>query len=334
MSFVVQNDGAGGKPQFITIIGTKEVFRRLGWEIIVMVIDDIARNGDLPILFSNDVNAKKVTEKNFHLVEAMFQGFGEILKETSQINTTGEFAIMKHSITAFCDKEDDEQLIVNWAGTGIGISHINKKIDGHGVTTKLPIVGFWEPGYRCNGGTQHTNVILRKWGHKGIQGIWESEEAMAYINQLTTPSRSYAKTICRANGWINNDGYHKDAVVKMLANAHHTGGGFGKLKEILPEGVGARINNLPRPADVLLLSQEYSQEFPDLSLTDSECHTTLHGGIGWSTICASMDDAEKLIAMAKEDGSEAYLIGETIADRDNSLYIDSRFLEGKKNIKL
>lgn len=333
MTWNIQNDGAGGKPQFFTLIGIDKVFRRLGWEIIVMVIDDIARGGDLPVVFLNDANVKKVTAKNYHLVEAMFDGMDEILKATNQINTTGEFAIMQHSVTAFCDINSDAQLILNWAGAGIGLSHKDKEIDGKGIKIDMPIVGFWEPGYRCNGGTQHTNLILAKWAKGDIRNIWESTEAMEFIEKLTIPSLSYAKTICRANGWLK-DGYHHEPLVNMVANAHITGGGLEKFKEILSPGIGARLNTMPEPAPVLLEAQELSFDYPDLKINDKKAHTTFHGGCGWMSVCASVKDAMTLVNEARQDGIKAQIVGETIKSDTNTLFIDSKFLEGKKNLPI
>lgn len=327
MTWTVQNDGAGGKPQFFTIIGTDEVFERLGWEIIVMVIDDIARSGGFPVVFSNDVNAKKVTDQNFHLVEAMFRGFSKILKETNQVNVTGEFAIMKYSVTAFCDKNSGNQLILNWAGTGIGLSHHERVIDGSRIEPGMPIVGFWEPGYRCNGGTQFTDLIMAMWANGDIRNIWNSAEAMEFISKLTVPSMSYAKTICRLNGWKEN-GLLDDPLARMAGVAHLTGGGVEKFKEILPVGVGAELHSMPRPASVLLDAQHFSHRFPDLAMNDKQCHTTFHGGCGEFVICESDADKNVVMAEAKADGIKAFHIGETVASDGNEVRIQSKFLEG------
>ena len=326
MTWNIQNDGAGGKPQFFTMIGTKEVFSRLGWEIIVMVIDDIARSGGFPVVFSNDVNAKSVTNENVHLVDAMFDGMDGILRQSNQVNTTGEFAIMKHSVTAFCDTNSKDQLILNWAGTGVGLSHEDKIIDGSDTRVGMPIVGFFEPGYRCNGGTMFTELILRHWVKKDIANIWENHKAMEFIKKLTIPSKSYAKTICRVNGWLP-DGNIQEPLAKLVNNAHITGGGLEKFKEILPSGIGADINNMPKPASVLLDAQILSFGFPDLRMDDKQAHTTFHGGCGWMSVCATIEDAEILIKEATKDGIQAQIIGETIKSEENYLFVKSKFLE-------
>lgn len=323
----VQNDGAGGKPQFFTIIGTEKVFFNLGWEIVVMVIDDIARNGGFPVIFSNDVNVKKVTEGNYHLIKAMIDGFGKILKEANLINITGEFAVMPHSITAFCDMNLDEQLVLNWAGTGIGLTSPDRRIDGSSITANMPVVGFWEPGYRCNGGTQHTNILMAHWGRGSIENILNSQEALDYVKKLTTPSKSYAKTICRANGW-GPGGTLEDIPVEMMGVAHITGGGVVKFKEMLPPGVGAHLFNMPKPSEVLLQAQIISQEYPELKMSDRHAYTTFHGGCGMMVVCKDQNNAKKLIKLATEDGIKASIIGNTIKSNNNAVAVKSKFIEG------
>jgi hypothetical protein len=115
MLIETENDGAGGKPQFFTLVGTSECFKGLGWEIITMCADDFARSGRFPAIMINNVDVKRITDKNFPLVEAMFTGYGEALAESNLVNITGEIAVMKHSITAFCETDPETQLILTWA---------------------------------------------------------------------------------------------------------------------------------------------------------------------------------------------------------------------------
>ena len=64
-------------------------------------------------------------------------------------------------------------------------------------------------------------------------------EAKKYFNMLCIPSANYSRTITRVHGWLP-DGHIKKADVEIAGIAHITGGGiWGKLSEILPEGVGA-----------------------------------------------------------------------------------------------
>lgn len=323
----VENDGAGGKPQFFTLIGTPDVFKGLGWEIITMTVDDFARSGRLPAIMINEIQAKRITSQNFHLFEAMMRGYGEALNKSNLVNLTGEFAVMKHSITAFCDQNSDSQLILTWGGTCIGLAHKDLLIDGSKIRPGMPIVGFWEPGYRCNGGTFFTNLLLTYYG--SVESILESPDAKEFIVKLTVPSRSYAKTITRAIGW-QPDGSVREPIVEIAGIAYITGGGiWGKFGEILPEGIGAELSSMPKPADVLLEAQQMSWDIPELRLTDRQAYGTLHGGCGMLIICDNMDSADQLRREAKKDGIAAYIVGSTFKSDKREVVIHSRFIEGK-----
>lgn len=322
----VENDGAGGKPQFFTLIGDPEVFRGLGWEIITMTADDFARTGRLPAVIDNAIDVKRITNESFPLFQAVIEGYVAALQQAGLVNITGEVAIMKHSVTAFCDVDPDSQLVLNWGASCIGLTHRDLLIDGSKIKPGMPIVGFWEPGYRCNGGTFFTNLLLMKYG-PDIQKIMESDEALQFVKKLTVPSQSYARTICRLIGW-NDDGSIDEPLVNIAGIAHITGGGvWGKFSEILPPGVGANLHSMPRPADVLLEAQELSWD-TDLRLTDRQAYGTLHGGCGMLLI-VDEGSVSRLIEEAERDGIKAQMVGETTVSEESEIVIQSRFKEGK-----
>lgn len=327
----IENDGAGGKPQFFTLVGTPEVFRGLGWEIITMTADDFARSGRFPAVIVNDLNTRCVTPENFHLVEACLRGYGDALTKSHLVNMTGEIAIMKHSITAFCDDGGKDKFTLVWGAACMGLAHHDLLINTADILPGMAIVGFWEPGYRCNGGTFFTNLLLQKFG-PDIKSIRQSAEAMELAQKLTIPSLSYARTICRLTGW-NDDGSPTSPLADIAGIAHVTGGGvWGKFGEMLPEGIGATLDKMPQPAEVLLQAQELSWDLEGLRLTDLQAYGTFHGGCGMLLVCANADDAETVIAEAAKDGIKAQVVGTTNAqtDQDNEkLIIHSRFKEGK-----
>ncbi len=323
----VENDGAGGKPQFHTIIGTEEVFMGLPWEIIEMCFEDFVRSGRFPAIFMNQIDIKSVTKNNLPLFKAAFTGLGKALKKVNLACITGETAIMKHSITAFCDTGAPEQAICTWSGACIGLAHRDKLLDGSKIAPGQPIVGFWEPGYRCNGGTFFTNLLLKIYG--SVENILKSSDARAFIEKLCVPSKHYGRTILRLHGW-NDDGSIREALANIVGIAHITGGGvWAKLGDLLPNGIGADLNNMPKPADVLLEAQEMSWDIEGLRLTDLQAHGTLHGGCGMFVVAEIDEDAERIIAEAEADGIEAQIVGHTTTSDENEITIVSRFRENR-----
>ena len=322
----VENDGAGGKPQFFTLANDPAVFRGLGWEIIAMCADDFARSGRFPAIMVNEIQTKGVNDKNWPLVEATLSGYGKALRQSGLVNITGEFAIMKHSITAFCSSFWKDQFILTWSGTCIGLARRQFLIDGSAIAPNMPIVGFWEPGYRCNGGTFFTNVIKANWSGNS-SAITNIPEVIAFAKRLAIPSQSYARLICQLVGW-GDDGTIGISLAEIAGIAHITGGGvWGKLGDILPEGVGANLNNMPPPAPVLLEGQEMSLD-TKFELSDHQAYGTLHGGCGMLVIAKTTSDARTIIEKASEYGVSASVVGHTIASSENEIRILSRFRSG------
>ncbi len=320
----VENDGAGGKPNFHALVGTEDVFRGLGWEIVTMVADDFARSGRLPVVIDNEVNVKYITEKNFPLFEAMMEGYGDALKEAHLVNITGETAIMKNNITAFCDVYSDDQLILTWGASCVGLAHRDSLIDGSGIKPGQPIVGFGEEGYRCNGGTLFADLIRQKWG-PDARDLLQSSEAREFAKALTIPSQSYARTITSLIGW-QDDGRKLLSPVKIHGIAHITGGGiWGKFGELLPPGVGASLYDMPEPPAVLLKAYELSQDFPSLALTPHRAYSTFHGGCGMLIVCENDEQADLVIGHARRDGISSQLVGYTTASADSEITIKSWF---------
>jgi len=251
----------------------------------------------------------------------MFRGYGDALRQSNLVNITGEIAIMKHSITAFCDIQSDEQLLVTWGGTCIGLARKNLLLDPKNIKPNMPVVGFLEKGYRCNGGTFFTNLILRKWG-TNIINIINDPDCRKFVEKLTVPSISYAKTICRLIGW-HSSGFIDPPQAKIAGIAHITGGGvWGKFGEMLPSGIGANLYNMPKPPEILQEAQDLSREFPD-PLSDYDAYSTLHGGCGMLIVALDYQSADMIIDEAHRDGIEAMVVG--ITNDTGALTIESRF---------
>ena len=323
---VVQSDGAGGKPQFFTLMNTPEAFEGLGWEVITMNADDLACRGGLPVMIaSSNIDVKAITNENWHLCEALLRGFAQALCKSNLVLLTGETAVMKHSITAFCDTGDPSQLIMTWGATCLGLAALDIPPNGSSITPGMAIIGLRDKGYRCNGGTKFTNLILDRWG-TDFPGMMHNPDARKFIEALVVPSQSYAKTVAALNGWAS-DGARYESDALLCGAAHITGGGvWSKLTEILPAGVGAVLDSMPEPAWVLKEAQRLSQ-LGDQPMSDHECYGTFHGGCGMMLICDKTDD-DLVMDQARKDGHDPYIIGYTTESADNEVVTHSRFANG------
>lgn len=326
VSEMPQNDGAGHKPGFFTLISLPEFFGQLGWEIIVMCADDIMRWGGMPAWMMNQLDVKKITQANFPLVEAMLNGYGGALKQARLANITGETALMKFAITTFCDDNSDDQLVLTWNGACMGIVHEDKKLFPEKIEADMPIVGLVEPGTRCNGNSNSVKIIQALWGMNAAE-IRSNPNAMEFVKKLAIPSLSYSGLITRVHGY-DSFGITKPALVDIVGAAQITGGGiWEKLADILPDGIGAEIDALHR-SEVLAEIQEKSFQ-AGLNFSDKEMLGDYHGSCGMHVICKTEADAERFIKEAAKDGFKAVRIGKTIRSDRGEIRARSPYRENR-----
>ncbi|HEY4479379.1 MAG TPA: AIR synthase-related protein [Candidatus Paceibacterota bacterium] len=316
----MENDGAGGKPQFFTLHGSDRAFSGLGWEVIVMCDHDFWRSGRFPAYICNQIDTKGLTPQNFRLFKAMMEGYGLALQRSGLANITGEIAICPNQITAFCDQNSPSQLIVTWGAAVVGLSHCDRLIDGYLIEPGMDIVGLLENGYRCNGGTWLTRLVLTKWG-PSIDAIRNNPEAMDFIEMLTIPSVSYSSFLRVLIGW-NPDASLRPPAGRVYGIAHITGGGLAKFQEALPNGIGACLDEMPRPPEVLLQAQRYAAE--KMTLSDEAAYRTFHGGCGMMLVCHP-DDTSNIIRLAHAHRHVACHVGKTCWSPTKEIRVTSRF---------
>lgn len=335
---VTQNDGAGSKPLFFAMRGTADAFRGLADEIIAMCADDIAAKGGLPVaMISNELQLNQITDENFPLIKALFEGFEAALKRAGLASITGEVAVMKYALTSPFATGSREELLTSWGGTCQGLARTDRMFEPDTIRAGMPIVGFAEHGYRCNGGSRLIELIEECWGTPAGQAkvlnapvtslrYFEKPELQGFLELITKPSISYARTLARLNGWSElGEAQTKHADIRGVA--HITGGGvWGKLPEVLPDGLGADLAWMPEPPKVLARAQELSHRTTE-PLTDHEMYGTFNGGCGMLLVCASKQDAAAVISEAGKDGIDAKVVG--AVSGTNEITIQSRFESGQ-----
>lgn len=323
VSETLQNDGAGGKPAFYTLVGTPEAMRPAIAEIIRMTAEDIAVCGGLPCVITSHIDFKGL-KKNFELAEALVEGQHELLKEAGLVLITGETAVMKFSITAFCDTGSEEQLIFTWSGDCLGLMPDGYEIDGSQIGPNMPIVAFLEEqGFRCNGGTKLADIARYTWS-RDIEWMRRNPEAMDFAREAATPSRGCAKTISRLHGWTPDGRFRPEgrALARFAGVAHNTGGGLGKFFEILPKGVGADVDNAPELPRLITSAHELSQAMPE-PMRERDLYDTFNGGMAVVAVLFDEDDIEVVKREAALDGIKVQHVGYTVTDSSRTVWIKS-----------
>ena len=326
MMETVENDGAGGKPQFPTFLGSIGGFYRLGWELVVMCAEDVVRRGGFPCIMLNQADIKNVNKRNLAKVRAFFRGYSDALKSAGLVNITGETAIMKNSITAFCDTGDPTQLILTLSGACVGLLAREKMFESDVILPEMPIVGLFEDGYRCNGGGAFTRII-QEIGGIDMKEAMKDPKLRAFVRELTVSSRYYGRTITRIHGWCP-DGRTKRALAIILAIAHITGGGIWvKFGEMLPKGIGAELDKMPLPPKALRMAFELSKKTRQ-PMSEWNAYGDFHGGPGMILVCEPGHE-NRIIEECRRDGIRAGVIGKTTSSKQREVTIISRYTDEK-----
>ncbi|MAF36414.1 hypothetical protein CL622_04845 [archaeon] len=325
MMITQQNDGAGHKPAFCTLLGMNgnpDFFRTLSHEFFAMTADDAVAGGGFPVLFTNQIDLSGVNKNNLHQVKLAVGGMADVLTRNSWVGFTGETAIMPYAITAFCLDGSPNEVALTWTGNCTALMHVDTALAGREITAGMPIVVFPQDGFRCNGATLFLRILLKVFGKEGLN----ESDVLKLVEQLAVPSTIFAPIITKVLGW-QPDGTVADPLADMRAVANVTGGGpFDRVSEMLPPRIGAVLDNMPDPSAVMKEFQTLSQGHDGLSISDHDGYSYLTGGAGMVAVCATASDADRLIQEAALHGvQDARIAGETVNSEDGEIKIKSRF---------
>ena len=117
---------------------------------------------------------------------------------------------------------------------------------------------------------------------------------------LLTPTRIYVKPVLALL---------KEVAVKGIS--HITGGGFYEnIPRSIPDGLGARI--IRSQVKVLPIFDLIAEKG---GISERDMFNTFNMGVGMSIVVAA-EDAEKALQILKDNGEDAYVIGEIIESED------------------
>ena len=108
----------------------------------------------------------------------------------------------------------------------------------------------------------------------------------------------------------------KEAGVKIHGCSHVTGGGFYEnVPRMLPEGVKAVIHK-----DSYRVPEIFRMLQKEGDIEEKIMYNTYNMGVGMSIVVAK-EDVDTALAILRENGDDAYIIGEIIAS-DNPIIIE------------
>ena len=276
-------DGVGTKLKIAFLMDKHDT---IGIDCVAMCVNDIICCGARPLFFLDYIACgKNFPEKIAEIVKGVCDGCvqsGAALIGGETAEMPGFYPIDEYDL----------------AGYSTGVVDKNKIIDNKTMREGDVIIALPSSGVHSNGFSLVRKVFdVEKADLKspvaelGGKSIGET---------LLTPTRIYVKPVLAL----------LDAV-KVRSISHITGGGFYEnIPRSLPDGFGAKID---RSAVRILPIFDLIAKVGNIS--ERDMFNTFNMGVGMSIVVAK-EDVERALAVLKENGEDAYIIGEVVKSEE------------------
>ena len=272
---VAGTDGVGTKLKLAFLLDKHDT---IGIDCVAMCVNDVIACGAKPLFFLDYIACgKNVPEKIASIVAGVAEGCvqsGASLIGGETAEMPGFYPIDEYDLAGFTvGVVDKEKMLVN--------TDMN---DGDAIIA-LPSSGIHSNGF---------SLIRKVFDLENADITSYNEQLGASLGEtLLTPTKIYVKPILELL-----------AQVKVHAISHITGGGFYEnIPRCLPEGMVAHINK----KDVRVLPI-FDLIASTGNIPERDMYNTFNMGVGMIAV-VPQQDAEKAVAILKEHGEDAYVLG-------------------------
>ena len=280
-------DGVGTKLKLAFLM---DKHNTVGIDCVAMCVNDIICSGARPLFFLDYIACgKNVPEKIAQIVEGVSEGCvqaGASLIGGETAEMPGFYPVNEYDL----------------AGFSVGIVDKEKIISGKKMTAGDVIIAIPSSGVHSNGFSLVRKIFDVE---KSDISVKVSELGGKSIGEtLLTPTKIYVKPILALCKEIEAKGI-----------SHITGGGFYEnIPRSIPDGLGAVIKR-----DAVKVLPIFNMIAKKGGISEREMFNTFNMGVGMSVI-VSCQDAEKALNILRENGEDAYIIGE-IANSEEKIRI-------------
>ncbi|MBQ2971929.1 MAG: phosphoribosylformylglycinamidine cyclo-ligase [Ruminococcus sp.] len=281
-------DGCGTKVKLAILLDKHDT---IGIDAVAMCVNDIICCGAKPLFFLDYIACgKNYPEK----IATIVGGVAEGCVQSGAALIGGETA--EHP--GLMPLED-----YDLAGFAVGIVDKKKMIDNKTMTEGDVVIALASSGVHSNGFSLVRKVfdvenadLTTPIAELGGKSIGET---------LLTPTKIYVKSVLALL-----------EQVKVKGISHITGGGFYEnIPRSIPDGLGAKIQR-----DSIKVLPIFELLAKTGNISERDMFNTFNMGVGMS-IVVSKEDAEKALEILKNQGEDAYIIGEIIKS-DNKIIIE------------
>ena len=275
-------DGVGTKQRIAQLMDRHNT---VGIDCVAMCVNDIICCGAKPLFFLDYIAiGKNIPEKVVSLVSGVSEGC--VRAGCALIG--GETA--EHPGTM---KPDDYDL----AGFAVGVVDRGKILDKNKMQPGDVVIALPSSGLHSNGYSLVRKVFNVE--HADL-GAYVDELGCTLGEELLRPTKIYVKPVLAAMD-----------VADVHGVSHITGGGFYEnIPRCIPDGLCAKIDKSAlRTPPIFSMLQRMG------SIPEHDMFNTYNMGVGMTMIVAK-DDADKALAALKENGQDAYVIGEVVSGEE------------------
>ena len=275
-------DGVGTKQRIAQLMDRHNT---VGIDCVAMCVNDIICCGAKPLFFLDYIAiGKNIPEKVVSLVSGVSEGC--VRAGCALIG--GETA--EHPGTM---KPDDYDL----AGFAVGVVDRNKILDKNKMRPGDVVIALPSSGLHSNGYSLVRKVfdvenadLCKYYGELGCE----------LGEELLRPTKIYVRSVLAAV-----------EAAELRGISHITGGGFYEnIPRCIPDGLCARIEKSAlRIPPIFTMLQRMG------NVSEHDMFNTYNMGTGMMLIAAK-EDADRAIAALKENGQDAYVIGEVVSGEE------------------
>ena len=271
-------DGVGTKLKLAFLLDRHDT---VGCDCVAMCVNDIVCCGAKPLFFLDYIACGRLDPEK---AASIVSGVAEGCRQSGAALVGGETAEMP----GFYPPEE-----YDLAGFAVGIADRSKLLDKNEMRPGDVLLALPSSGVHSNGFSLVRKVF--RIGEGGKNRKYEELEAPLW-ETLLTPTRIYVKAVAALL-----------AAVRPRSLAHITGGGFFEnIPRALAEGCRARIERkaVRTPPVFGILQREGN-------IPERDMFNTFNMGVGM-TVVVPKTEADAALAVLKENGEDAYIIGETV----------------------
>ncbi len=278
-------DGVGTKLKLAILMNKHDT---IGIDCVAMCVNDVICVGAKPLFFLDYIACGK---NHPEIIAELVKGVAEGCVQSGAALIGGETA--EHPGMMPVDEYD-------LAGFTVGIVDKKKVIDNKRMNAGDVVIALPSSGIHSNGFSLCRKVFDIDNNNRELYVPCADLGGATIAETLLTPTKIYVKPVLALLEQVDVKGI-----------SHITGGGFYEnIPRSIPDGLGAKIDKAA--VKVLPIFDLIAKNG---NIPERDMYNTFNMGVGMS-ITVPAADVEKAIAVLKDNGIDAYVIGEIIESEE------------------